>query len=201
MRYLNNQGCDYGERGDYYNAYLKFKESAEMGNAVAEYNLACFYWEGKYVASNPNIAVQYFLKSARKGFVPAMYWYGKYLLDCGGYSDRNEAISWLQRAAYRGSGDAAQLLRQMQEQERQAKINQYREAQERAQQYYEELQERLLQSRQDTASTQVRSSTSGRKKPRRGTGSSSSPGYLPPEKKNDAGSQDALVRPKDVEKL
>ena len=69
------------------------------------------------------------------------------------------------------------------------------------QQYYEELQERLLQSRQDTASTQVRSSTSGRKKPRRGTGSSSSPGYLPPEKKNDAGSQDALIRPKDVEKL
>lgn len=107
---INNQGCDYDRSGDYYNAYLNFKKSADMGYSLAKYNLAVLYWKGRYVQKDPHTAGRYFLEAAQAGLPAAMHAYGLYLWNYGIKQQNDPAVSWIQNAASHGDQYAINFL-------------------------------------------------------------------------------------------
>ena len=82
-------------------AYAYLRQAAEKGMDAAEYEYS------KYLKDkNPELSREYLKRSAERGFSAAMYAYGKLLLEEG---QKEEALSWLERAAERNTWARAQL--------------------------------------------------------------------------------------------
>ncbi|MGA2402548.1 MAG: retroviral-like aspartic protease family protein [Syntrophobacteraceae bacterium] len=59
------------DRGDFARAYKEFKELAEQGDALAQYNLGVMYANGHGVPKDEAEAVKWFRKAAEQGFAQA----------------------------------------------------------------------------------------------------------------------------------
>lgn len=115
---LNNIGCDYEDRGDYYNAYLNYKAAVDLGFYPAKLNLGKLYWEGRYVQKSPSLAGKYWCEAVQETGLPAaMYRCGIYLWDYGNEKDKKDAIALIRTAASRGDRNASEFLGDLRRQE------------------------------------------------------------------------------------
>ena len=89
-----------------------YARSAELGNAVAQYNIAMMYSNGESVWVDYQQAVYWFKKSAEQKFSPAQYRLGEmYYFAKGGLSkDLNRAITLFEKAAAQYDADAQMNL-------------------------------------------------------------------------------------------
>lgn len=88
--------------------FEKYARSAELGNAIAQYNLAMMYSNGESVYVDYQQAVYWFRKSAEQDFAPAEYRLGEmYYFAKGGLPrDLNKAIELFEKAAKQQDPDA-----------------------------------------------------------------------------------------------
>lgn len=70
---LNQQAKQFIQTKQFDKAVPLLKQSAELGNAEAQYNLAYCYQAGIVVEKNQKKAVEWYLKSAEQGFNDALY--------------------------------------------------------------------------------------------------------------------------------
>jgi TPR repeat protein len=70
---LNQQAKSYLENEQFDKAVPLIKQSAELGNAEAQYNLGFCYQAGVVVEKNQKSAFEWFSKSAEQGFNDALY--------------------------------------------------------------------------------------------------------------------------------
>lgn len=70
---LNQQAKKFLENQQFDKAVPLLKQSAELGNAEAQYNLGHSYQSGIVVEKNQNIAIEWYLKAAEQGFNDALY--------------------------------------------------------------------------------------------------------------------------------
>ncbi len=70
---LSEQAKRFIEMREYDKALPLLKQSAELGNAEAQYNLGYFYQAGVIVDKNQKIANEWYVKSADQGFNDALY--------------------------------------------------------------------------------------------------------------------------------
>jgi TPR repeat protein len=89
-----------------------YARSAELGNAIAQYNLAMMYSNGESVYVDYQQAVYWFKKSAQQEFAPAQYRLGEmYYFEKGGLSrDLDMAIALFNEAAEQHDPDALMNL-------------------------------------------------------------------------------------------
>lgn len=89
-----------------------YARSAELGNAIAQYNLAMMYSNGESVYVDYQQAVYWFNKSSGQGFPPAQYRLGEmYYFEKGGLpKDLNKAIVLFRKAADQDDTDAQMNL-------------------------------------------------------------------------------------------
>jgi TPR repeat protein len=89
-----------------------YARSAELGNPVAQYNLAMMYSNGESVYVDYQQAVYWFRKSARQTFAPAQYRLGElYYFEKGGLPrDLEKAITLFKQAAKQKDVDAQMNL-------------------------------------------------------------------------------------------
>jgi TPR repeat protein len=115
-----------GEKADmYYNNAIRlngpadldrvfelYARSAELGNAIAQYNLAMMYSNGESVYVDYQQAVYWFTKSAGQKFPPAQYRLGElyYFEKDGLPRDLDEAIALFNKAAEQNDPDAQMNL-------------------------------------------------------------------------------------------
>jgi TPR repeat protein len=108
-----NQNIDLGvnayNKGDFDLAASYWNPIAKKGNPVAQYNLGLLWEQGLgRTPKNKTEAANWFLLSARQGYVPAMVSLGKIQKE---YGLNDAAISWLNLAARWGSIDAIKELK------------------------------------------------------------------------------------------
>lgn len=70
---LNQQAKKFLETQQFDKAIPLLKQSAELGNAEAQYNLGYCYQAGVVVEKNNKTAIEWYLKSADQGFNDALY--------------------------------------------------------------------------------------------------------------------------------
>lgn len=70
---LNQQAKKFIETQQFDKAVPLIKQSAELGNAEAQYNLGYCYQVGVVVEKNQKRAIEWYLKSAEQGFNDALY--------------------------------------------------------------------------------------------------------------------------------
>lgn len=89
-----------------------YARSAELGNPIAQYNLAMMYSNGESVYVDYQQAVYWFSKSADQNFAPAQYRLGElYYFEKGGLErDLQKAIEMFNKAARQGDADAQMNL-------------------------------------------------------------------------------------------
>jgi TPR repeat protein len=89
-----------------------YARSAELGNPIAQYNLAMMYSNGESVYVDYQQAVYWFNKSAEQKFAPAQYRLGElYYFEKGGLDrDLNKSIELFELAAKQGDADAQMNL-------------------------------------------------------------------------------------------
>ena len=92
--------------------FEQYARSAELGHAVAQYNLAMMYSNGESVYVDYQQAVYWFRKSAEQKFAPAQYRLGEmYYFEKGGLpGDLGKAIELFNHAANQGDPDAQMNL-------------------------------------------------------------------------------------------
>ena len=106
-----NKGLDFYERGDFAQAVFWYRKAAEQGNASAQLNLGCRYFNGEGVEQNKAEAVKWFRKSADQGEAKAQYNLGVcYSNGRGVEQDKAEAVKWYRKAAEQGDADAQNNL-------------------------------------------------------------------------------------------
>ncbi len=91
--------------------FLCLKMSAELGNAVAQFQLGYFYRCGRFVSKDQIEALNWWNKSAEQGDVQAqceLGWCYKY--GYGVTKDMNEAVKWFTKAAEQGDAQAKRTL-------------------------------------------------------------------------------------------
>jgi TPR repeat protein len=77
----------------------------------AQYNIACYYMEGRGLPVDLSAAVYWFKKAAEKGNPPSQRRYGLCLIKgIGTAKDRAEGLLWLNRAGENGDKEAQRLL-------------------------------------------------------------------------------------------
>lgn len=123
--FILNAGLANDKADDYYRTAIQlhgianqeklfalYARSAELGNAVAQYNIAMMYSNGESVWVDYQQAVYWFKKSAEQKFSPAQYRLGEmYYFAKGGLSkDLNKAISLFKKAAKQYDADAQMNL-------------------------------------------------------------------------------------------
>ncbi len=82
-------------------------ESAEQGDADAQYNLGVMYHEGIGVTQDASEAVRWTRKAAEQGYAEAQYNLGvMYANGKGVIEDASEAVRWYQKAAEQGDASA-----------------------------------------------------------------------------------------------
>ena len=94
------------------NVFELYARSAELGNAIAQYNLAMMYSNGESVYVDYQQAVYWFKKSAGQDFPPAQYRLGElYYFEKGELArDLDEAIALFNKAAEQNDPDAQMNL-------------------------------------------------------------------------------------------
>ena len=93
------------ERGEFIEAFAKFKTSAEAGDAEAQHNLAMLYRTGKGVEKDLAMSVRWFRRAADQGIADAQYNLG-YMYENGeGLKQSSRyAFVWYRKAAEQGHG-------------------------------------------------------------------------------------------------
>ncbi len=95
------------QRGDYAQAYQKFKSLAEQGDARAQWRLGGMYLLGHGVGQDYTEATKWLLRAAEQGNVQAQYCLGiTYRRGPIVPHDYAQAMKWLRRAADQGDPDA-----------------------------------------------------------------------------------------------
>ena len=103
---------DSDARRDEVEAFRRYCKSAEQGNAVAQYNLGCFYYKGEGVKQDYAKAMEWYCKAAEQGHAKAQYNVGCcYYKGEGVKQDYAKAMEWYRRAAKLGLAEAQQVLR------------------------------------------------------------------------------------------
>ena len=83
---------------------LSLRDAAASGNPAAQFELATRYADGRTVARDPRIAMQWFEKAALQNFAPAQYRLGSHFeRGLGVERDTKKAASWYLRAAEAGN--------------------------------------------------------------------------------------------------
>jgi uncharacterized protein len=101
------KGVAAANRQDYATALKEFKESAEQGDAFAQYDLGWMYANGRGVVKNERTAVEWYTKAAEQGNAAAqnnlglMYDFGK-----GVVKNERTAVEWYTKAAEQGAAGA-----------------------------------------------------------------------------------------------
>ncbi|MEI7844134.1 MAG: tetratricopeptide repeat protein [Gallionellaceae bacterium] len=91
------------QSGDYATALKEWRLLAEQGDALAQYNLALMYSEGRGVEKNDGEAAKWFTKAAEQGDAIAQNRLGlMYGTGNGVEENEVEAIRWLRKAAEQG---------------------------------------------------------------------------------------------------
>jgi len=81
-----------------------YQIAADGGNAFAQYELGFRYWNGKSVPENPELAVQYFKKSASQGYCSSKALLGRaYIQGIGVKKDVQQGIRYMDEAARMGN--------------------------------------------------------------------------------------------------
>ena len=89
-----------------------FYESAKLGYAQAQYNLACLFSEGRGVMKDEAAALFWYLQAAKKGDAASARTIGIFYLEGRGVSKSiTKAEQWLRRAAEAGDFEAQRILR------------------------------------------------------------------------------------------
>ncbi|MBV7435577.1 sel1 repeat family protein [Cardiobacteriaceae bacterium TAE3-ERU3] len=91
------------ESGDKAAAIEAWKMAAEAGNAAAQHNLSVVYRTGDGAAQDEQMALDFLVKSAEQGYVPAVYDMGSFYLQQG---DATQAAPLFQAAAEQGYAPA-----------------------------------------------------------------------------------------------
>lgn len=103
----------YGSRGRWTTeeAFRLFKKYAEEGDAVAQFYLGRYYYEGKCVKRNRKTAIKWFTKSAEQGKEIAQYFLGEIYYNADGV-ERNyeEAFKWYRKSAKQGRAMSQYML-------------------------------------------------------------------------------------------
>ena len=95
------------KKGNYQQAFVYYKQSAEHGYAAAQYMFGYCYYEGKGVDQDNKQAVAWYRKAAEQGEATAQcnlgvcYEYGK-----GVDQDNKQAVAWYRKAAEQGEATA-----------------------------------------------------------------------------------------------
>ena len=89
-----------------------YARSAELGHAIAQYNLAMMYSNGESVYVDYQQAVYWFRKSAKQEFAPAQYRLGElYYFEKGGLPrDLDKAVVLFEKSAQQDDPDAQMNL-------------------------------------------------------------------------------------------
>ena len=92
--------------------FEQYARSAELGHAIAQYNLAMMYSNGESVYVDYQQAVYWFKKSADQKFAPAQFRLGEmYYFEKGGLQrDLDKAIALFTKAAIQNDPDAQMNL-------------------------------------------------------------------------------------------
>ena len=92
-------------------AILYFKQAADLGEALGQYQLGVCYQVGIGVTANKATAVAWYRKAAEQGLAEAQFMLGLCYEDGFGVPEDNaEAIKWLRKAAEQGNSDARNKL-------------------------------------------------------------------------------------------
>jgi len=90
-------------RGDYAAAAQLWREAAEQGNAVAQFNLGILYEQGQGVSQNYETAAKWYRKAAEQGNAQAQHNLGvQYKWGRGVPQNDSMAAQWLRKAADQG---------------------------------------------------------------------------------------------------
>ena len=101
-------GADAFERGEFDKAAAYWNPLAKAGNPYAEYNLGLLWEDGLgSTPRNPAEASQWYFRSAKQGYVPAMVRLANIQRQMG---HDEAALSWLVLAARWGNNDAITAL-------------------------------------------------------------------------------------------
>ncbi|HEV2327512.1 MAG TPA: tetratricopeptide repeat-containing serine protease family protein [Verrucomicrobiae bacterium] len=100
-------GIYYYENKDYVDALKWYKEAADQGNRLAQYNLGTMYANGIVVNTNFAEAFKWLRESAEQGLTEAQYSLGIcYDLGKGTARDYKQAAKWFRKAAEQGHVNA-----------------------------------------------------------------------------------------------
>ncbi len=112
-----NAACDFDrgmaayKRKDYSQALRYWKQCAEEGNAVAQYNLGVMYENGEGVPQDYAEAVKWYRKAAEQGYASAQYNLGVMYDNGEGVPESDaEAVKWYRKAAEQGHAAAQNNL-------------------------------------------------------------------------------------------
>jgi len=95
-------------------AFWRLKQTAETGQAKAQYNLGLMYANGVGVEQDVERALHWYHKAANQGYSPAQYILaGKYANGQGLNRDLKQALTWYLKASERGNSRALFKLGQM----------------------------------------------------------------------------------------
>ncbi len=95
-------------------AAVWYREAANQGNPVGQYNLAIMYATGDGVAENEWDARLYCRRAAEQGYLPAQFNLGVfYARGMGGPVDKEAAWAWYETAAQRGFEGALEARDQL----------------------------------------------------------------------------------------
>jgi TPR repeat protein len=84
-------------------SYLKLRKLADAGNAMAQNGVGNFYAEGKFVAKDETVALQWWTKAAEQGVPVAQYNVAQAYLRAIHHKDEFDRINtWLLKAAEQG---------------------------------------------------------------------------------------------------
>ena len=96
---------------NYHQALRDYSQAAEMNDAVAQFDLALMYEQGKGMAPDARRAETLYLAAANQGHVQAMVQLaGLYLSGALGARDESNALFWYQKAAEKQDRDALYQL-------------------------------------------------------------------------------------------
>ena len=106
------KGVEYYENGKYDKAVPIFRDLAEQGDAVAQYNLGVCYENGRGVTQSYTEAVKWYTKAAEQGYAAAQCNLGVCYKNGEGVTQSyTEAVKWYTKAAEQGHAGAKEALR------------------------------------------------------------------------------------------
>ncbi len=111
---LLEQAANAYQLQDFESAFLQWNEAAELGNAIAQYQLARLYREGWGAPQDLSRAYQYTERSAGQNLAQAQYRLALYYLE-GEQIQKNDtlALYWMQSAADQGHIKAKDYLERL----------------------------------------------------------------------------------------